>query len=306
MNRNRNTNGNTNGNTRTRTIARLAAAIGAGVVTFGAAGSAFADSPVQPIDALDIAPAPACTPWSNDGFDWNFTAQGQNSWMFQIGYQDAVNTCDEFVALKIYALASATASVDDPGSHMTYSGSYPLQKTEDDTELLGLHDWAASKPNECSEFRLTVGGQQILAERFTDGCTPLDLSNGPEVGPDPTFPQNPGDLTNGDPEPTDPDRPDDLTNGDPEPTDPDRPDDFTAPTTTDPGNPGDLTNGDPGDPGDGGDDDGGQGGDGGQGTEGGELPHTGASSGTMIALAAGLSGLGALVLFGTRRRGATA
>ena len=97
---------------------------------------------------------------------------------------------------------------------------------------------------------------------------------------------------------------DDLTNGDPEPTDPDRPDDFTAPTTTDPGNPGDLTNGDPGDPGDG--DDGGQGGDGGQGTDGGELPHTGASSGTMIALAAGLSGLGALVLFGTRRRATAA
>ena len=75
-----------------------------------------------------------------------------------------------------------------------------------------------------------------------------------------------------------------LTDGDPGDPDPENPDDFTS-ATPDPDQPGD------------GDDGSGDGVD-----QGGELPRTGATSGALVALAAGLTLAGGAALAGSRRR----
>ena len=280
-----------NRNTRTRTIARLAAALSAGAFTLGIAGPAFADTPVQPDEALELADAPECTPWNIGSVSHHFYPKGDNSWQMQFGYLDEVDTCDEFVSLKVYTLASATASIDDPGSTLHHNAGYPLSKLEADTKQFGDFNWGLSEPGECSEFRVAIGGTTVLAARFTDDCTPFDLKAADEVGPDPTAPANPDDLTT--PDPTDPSNPDDRTTTDPtQPTNPDHP---TTLHATNPRTPEHVTPADPRDPG-----------QPEQPGAGGELPHTGTTSSTLIALAAGFTGLGALVVAGTRRRGVIA
>ena len=103
----------------TRTFARLAAALGTGVLSLGVAAPAFADTPEEPADVLDIADAPECFDWTYDSLDWYYANNGGNSLMFQIAYLDQVNTCEVDVDLKIYTLASPTAAKDDPGSSLS-------------------------------------------------------------------------------------------------------------------------------------------------------------------------------------------
>ena len=226
-----------------RTFARLAAAVGAGVVTLGIAAPAFAETPEEPADVLDIVDAPECFDWTYDSLDWNFLENGNNTLMFQIGYLDGVNTCDAEFDLKIYTLASPTAAKDDPGSSLYFYGGYPVSVVEDETEKSGLYDWGSSEPGECSELEFLIDNVIIASERITDDC---------------------GDLP--------------ITQPEPQP-EPENPDDFTSNVPTD----------DPGDePGNGG--------------EGGELPSTGVASTAVAVLAAALTGLGGLALFGARRR----
>ena len=239
-----------NRNTRinqTRTFARLAGALGVGVITLGIAAPAFAETPVEPIDVLDIADAPECFDWTYDSLDWYYSDEGNNSLMFGIGYQDDVNTCDAELDLKIYTLASPTAATDDPGSSLYFFGGYPISVVEDATEEFGLHDWAASQPGECSEFEFSIDGVVISTERVTEDCAELPIGL-PDPQPEP---ENPGD--------------------------------FTSNVPTD-------------DPGDGSDEPG----------TGGELPTTGVASTAVAMLAATLTGLGGLALFGARRRAAVA
>lgn len=240
MNRNTRTN-------QTRTFARLAAAIGAGVVTLGIAAPAFAETPEEPADVLDIVDAPECFDWTHDSLDWYYANEGNNSLMFQIGYLDEVNTCEVDFELKIYTLASPTAAKDDPGSSLYFHGGYPISVVEDATEESGLHNWAASDPGECSEFEFSIDGVVVSTERVTDDCADLPIAQ-PEPQPDP-----------------------------------ENPDDFTSNVPTD--DPGD----EPGNEG-----------------QGGELPSTGVASTAVTILAAALTGLGGLALFGARRRNVVA
>jgi LPXTG-motif cell wall-anchored protein len=192
--------------TRTRQFARLAAALGAGVITLAGAGSAFADTPVQPEQPLEISDTPECTPWSYDSLDWYYQDFGNNSMMFQIGFFDGVNTCDEMVSLKIYTLADENAPFDDPGSSLQFSGGYPLSEVEQGTINNGgsKWSWASNEAGVCSEFRVSIGDTLISTERVVDDCGDLPLTDGDpgEPQPDPT---NPDDLSNGDPQPDQPD-----------------------------------------------------------------------------------------------------
>ncbi|MEQ1702472.1 MAG: LPXTG cell wall anchor domain-containing protein [Ilumatobacteraceae bacterium] len=245
---------NRNPNTRTRHFARLAVALGTGVITLAGAGQAFADTPVQPEQPLEVADGPECAPWSYDGLSWYFADAGSNSQLFQVKYADGVETCDEFVSLKIYTLAGPDAEIDDPGSSLQFSSGYPLSKIEQDTMDKGgeMSSWAANDGGVCSEFRISVGGKEIISQRVVDDCAELPLTDGDPGDPDPQ-PENPGDLTSGTPGP-------------------DQPDDGSGDGS-----------------GDGVD-------------QGGELPHTGATSGALVALAAGLTLAGGAALAGSRRR----
>lgn len=208
-----------NRNTHIRSIARLAAVLGAGAVTLCLAGTANAETPEEPIDVVDIADAPECTPWGYDGLSWYYANEGNNSLMFQVGYSDEVETCDEMVTLDIYTLASPTAQIDDPGSSLYFTGGYMLSVVEDATEQFGLHNWAASAPGECSEFRFEIGGQLVSSERVTDDCADLPIAADDPNGPDPVDPENPDDFVDGDG--GQPDNPDDFDNGTPQGDQPD-------------------------------------------------------------------------------------
>lgn len=243
-----------NRNTRTnqsRTFARLAAAIGAGVVTLGIAAPAFAETPVEPADVLEVADTPDCFDWTYDSINWYYANEGNNSLMFQIGYLDDVNTCDADFELKIYTLASPTATKDDPGSSLSFHGGYSIGAVEEATEQFGLHNWAASEPGECSEFEFSIDGVSVSTMRVTDDCAELPITQ-PEPQPDP-----------------------------------ENPDDFTSNVPTD--DPGDEPGNEPG-----------------NGGEGGELPSTGVASTAITLLAAALTGLGGLAVFGARRRNVVA
>lgn len=202
---------------RTGHFARLAAVIGAGMIAGTViAGTAHAETPEEPID---IADAPECTPWSYDDLSWYYANEGNNSLMFQVGFSDGIETCDEMVTLDIYTLASPTAQIDDPGSSLYFTGGYMLSVVEDATEQFGLHNWAASAPGECSEFRFEIGGQLVSTERVTDDCGDLPLSAGDPNGPDPVDPENPGDFVDGDG--GQPDNPGDFDSGTPKGDQPD-------------------------------------------------------------------------------------
>lgn len=236
---------NRNQTTRTRQFARLAAALGAGVITLAGAGQAFADTPEEPADVLDIVDAPECVDWSYDGLDWYYADNGDNSLMFQIGYLDEVNTCNVEFELKIYTLASPTAAKDDPGSSLYFYGGHSVEVVENATEEFGLHNWAASEPGQCSQFDFTIDGVLVSTERVTDDCEELPIAQ-PEPQPDP-----------------------------------ENPDDFASNVPTD--DPGDVPD---------------------NGSEG-ELPTTGTASTAIALLAAALTGVGGLALFGARRRPTT-
>lgn len=256
MNRNTRTN-------QTRTFARLAAAIGAGVVTLGIAAPAFAETPEEPADVLDIVDAPECFDWTYDGLNWHYADNGDNSLMFRIAYLDDVNTCEAELTLKIYTLASPTAAKDDPGSSLSFYGGAKLSAVEAQTEIEGgLYNWAGSDQGECSQFDFAIDGMLVSTERVTDDCDELPIKL-PEPQPEP---ENPDDITQPEPQP-----------------DPENPDDFTSNVPTD--DPGD----EPGNEG-----------------QGGELPSTGVASTAVTILAAALTGLGGLALFGARRRNVVA
>lgn len=204
-----------NRSTRTRQFARLSAIIGTGVVTFGFAGSARAETPEEPIDVVD---APECTPWSHDGLTWHYADEGNNSLMFQVGFWDGIETCDEMVTLDIYTLASPTAQIDDPGSSLYFAGGYMLSVVEDATEQFGVHDWAASAPGECSEFRFEIGGELVSLQRVIDDCDLPIAADDPD-SPDPVDPENPDDFVDGDG--GQPDNPDDFDSGTPQGDQPD-------------------------------------------------------------------------------------